>query len=108
MDEFLYKNENTESFLKYSNYFHKVYMKILNKHAPCKKKYIKWNNRLLVNKGISKAIMFTAKLRKKLLKYPTTTNQISYSKQRSFCLSLLRKEKKNYFANLNVNYKTFS
>ena len=37
MDEFLYKNENTESFLKYSNYFHKVYMKILNKHAPCKK-----------------------------------------------------------------------
>ena len=46
--------------------------------------------------------MLRTKLRNKLLKYPTTANRISYSKQRNFCLSLLRKEKKKYLANLSV------
>ena len=55
-----------------------------------------------MNKAISKAIMLRAKLRNKLLKYLTSTNRISYSKQRNFCFSLLRKEKKKYFANLIV------
>ena len=53
-------------------------------------------------KAISKAIMLRTKSGSKLLKYPTTANRISYSKQRNFYLSLLRKGKEKHFANLNV------
>ena len=55
-----------------------------------------------MNRAIFKAIMLSAKLRNTLLKYPTTANRILYSKQRNVCLSLLWKEKKKYFANLNI------
>ena len=45
--------------------------------------------------------MQRTKLRNKFSKDPTERNKISYTKQRSWCVSLLRKEKKEYFANLN-------
>ena len=102
LNEVLYENENRDSFLKHPDYFYRVFTEVLNKHAPPKKKYIRGNNKPFINKAISKAIMLRAKLRNKLLKYLTSTNRISYSKQRNFCLSLLRKEKKKYFANLIV------
>ena len=37
----------------------------------------------------------------KFLKDLTKHNKISYTKQRNWCISLLRKEKKEYFVNLN-------
>ena len=55
-----------------------------------------------MNKAISKAIMLRTELKNKLLKYPTTSDRISYPTQRNFCLTLLRKQNKKYFANLNV------
>ena len=45
--------------------------------------------------------MLRTKLRNKLSRHPTTADRISYPKQRNFCISLLRKEKK-YFYNFNV------
>ena len=101
LNEVLCENENTEPFLKDPEYFYKVLTEVLNKHVPPKKKYVRGNNKPFMNKAISKAIMLRTKLRNKLLKYPTTANRISYSKQRSFCFSLLRKEKKKIF-NFNV------
>ena len=98
LNEVLYENENTDSFLKNPDYFYKVCREVLNKHAPLKKKHVRGNNKPFMNKTISKAIMLRTKLRNKLLKYPTTANRISYSKHRN----LLRKQKKKYFTNLNV------
>ena len=54
-----------------------------------------------MNKTLSQAITQRTKLRKKFLKYPTEHNKILYTKQRNWCVSLLTKEKKEYFANLN-------
>ena len=54
-----------------------------------------------MNNTLSQAIMQRTKLRNILLKDPTEHNKISYTKQRNWCVSLLRKEKKEYFANLN-------
>ena len=54
-----------------------------------------------MNKALSKAIMQRTKLRNKFLKDPSAENKFSYNKQRNWCVSLLRKEKKKYFANLN-------
>ena len=52
-----------------------------------------------MNKALSKAIMQRTKLRNKFLKDPSAENKFSYKKQRKWCVSLLRKEKK--IANLN-------
>ena len=40
------------------------------------------------------------------LKTPTEENKLHYDKQRNFCVSLLRKEKKEYFAKINEEYMT--
>ena len=54
-----------------------------------------------MSKALSKAIMQRTKLRNKFLKVPSAENKFSYNKQTNWCVSLLRKEKKKYFANLN-------
>ena len=81
--------------------FYKICAEVLNRHAPQKKKYVQGNNKPFLNKTLSQAIMQRIKLRDKFLKHPTEHNKISYTKQRNWCVSLLRKEKKEYFANLN-------
>ena len=55
-----------------------------------------------MNKALSKAIMQRTKLRNKFLKDPSAENKFSYNKQRNWCVSLLRKEKKKYFANFET------
>ena len=54
-----------------------------------------------MTKALSKAMMQRTRFRNKLLKNPTTENRLIYNRQRNFCLSFLRKEKREYFANLN-------
>ena len=54
-----------------------------------------------MNKVLSKAMIHRTKLRNKFLKDLSAENKFSYSKQRNWCVSPLRKEKKKYFANLN-------
>ena len=86
-------------------------MIILNKHAPLKKKYISANNSPFMNKTLCEAIMFRSKLRNKYLILKTTEAHEAYKKQRNYCVSLLRKTKKEFYENLNpsliVDNKTF-
>ena len=101
LTEVLFEVENTESFVKDPECFYKVCTEVLNQHALRKKKYVRGNNKPFMNKALSKAIMQRTKLTNKFLKDPSAANKFSYSKQRNWCVSLLRKEKKKYFANLN-------
>ena len=59
------------------------------------------NNKSFMTKVLSKAVMQRTHFRNKFLKDLTTENRLIYNKQRNFCLSLLRKEKRECFANLN-------
>ena len=54
-----------------------------------------------MTKVLSKAVMQRTHLRNKFLKNPINQNRLTYTRQRNFCLSLLRIEKKEYFVNLN-------
>ena len=45
--------------------------------------------------------MERTRLRNNFLKNPLVANKLPYTKQRNFCVSLLRKVKREYFANLN-------
>ena len=54
-----------------------------------------------MTKTYSKAIMPRTRFRNKFLKNPNDQNKLLYNKQRNYCVSLLRKEKKETFARLN-------
>ena len=54
-----------------------------------------------MTKAFSRAVMQRTRLRNKFLKNPSEENKLLYNKQRNFCVSLLRKEKREYFAKMN-------
>ena len=55
-----------------------------------------------MNKLLSRAHMKRTRLRNCYLKKRSEQNRLSYVKQRNYCVSLLRKNKKDCYANLNV------
>ena len=67
---------------------------VLKKHAPRKKKHLCGKNKPFMAKAYSKAIMQRTRFRNKFLKNPTDLNKVLDNKQRNYCVSLLRKEKK--------------
>ena len=54
-----------------------------------------------MNKDISKAIMDRTRLTHKFLRSPTIEDRKPYNKQRNYCVSLIRKIKKDYYNNLD-------
>ena len=68
-----------------------------------KKCYIRANEAPFMNKVLKKAIMKRSQLRNAFLKKRTLESQVSYNKQRNYCTSLLRKEKWNYFENIDIS-----
>ena len=68
--------------------------KHLNYHAPCKQKYVRDDHLPSMNKILSKEIMKRTCLRNQFLKDRNKENKSRYSKQRNYCVSLIRKMKK--------------
>ena len=67
---------------------------ILQKHAPIKKRYVRGNQASLMNSKIHKEVMRRIRLRNKFIDPKTEADRIAYNKQRNYCVSLIRKEKK--------------
>ena len=109
-----YKSFNFESFHnelnellkseKDINYslFENIFLKVLNAHAPVKKKIQRFNNNSFMTKQLRKAIMHRSRLKNVFNKSRTPKTWDSYKKQRNFCVNLLRKTKNKYFENINV------
>ena len=76
--------------------------KILDNHAPLKKKYVRGNHSPFINKSLSKAIMVRTKLRNIFLKNRIEENKINYNKQKNLCVTFLRKCKREYYQNLSI------
>ena len=49
-----------------------------------------------------KEVMRRTRLRNKFIDSKTDTDRIAYNKQHNYCVSLIRKEKKAYYSNLNT------
>ena len=56
-----------------------------------------------MNKVLKKVIMKRSQLRNVFLKKRTLESQVAYNKQRNYYTSLLRKEKQNYFENVDTS-----
>ena len=81
--------------------FEKMYITILDLHAPAKKKFVRGNNAPFMNKTLSKAFMHRSKLKNEFNKNPTEENKRIYHKQRNYCVNLLNKEKRKYYNDLD-------
>ena len=79
---------------------------ILQKHAPIKKRYVRANQASFINSKIHKEVMRKTRLRNKYIDSKTDADRIAYNKQRNYCVSLIRKEKKAYYSNLNIRHVT--
>ena len=81
--------------------FSTISTEIFDKHAPKKKRYIRYNHKPFISNEISKATMTRSRLRNRFLKNRNEQNRKIFCKQKNKCVSLLRISKKDYFENLN-------
>ena len=72
----------------------------IQKHAPIKQQYVRANQALFINKTINKEIMKRSRIRNKFLNTKSNIDRKAYKKQRNLCVSLIRREKKNFFNNI--------
>ena len=85
--------------------FELIFLEILNKHAPSKTKVLRANDKPYMTKALRKAIMRRSALQNKYYRNRSYESETAFRKQRNYTNKLLKKEKKKYFANLNMqNY----
>ena len=84
-------------------YYLNVFSDFLNKHAPIKKKYIRANQSNFMTRELGKAIMKRSKLRSRFRKGKSEVSRKAYSTQRNYYVNLLKKIKREYFANIKIN-----
>ena len=87
-------HSGTEKFLQ-------IYINTLNIFASSNKKYSRGSNLPFMSKFLIKADVKRSRLKKLYLKNKTDTSRIAYIKQRNYCVFLLKKTKKDHYANLD-------
>ena len=78
----------------------------LEKHAPSKIRCTRANQAPYMNKKLSKEIMKPSRLRNKFLNTKSDLDRKACNKQRNYVVSLLRKEKNEFYGNLNTSVLT--
>ena len=74
---------------------------VLDNFARRKKIFFRGNNMPFMSKPLKSAQMKRSQLRIRYLKHKSEFNKNVYNKQWNYCLSLLRKTQKVYYANLD-------
>ena len=80
--------------------------RVLDKHAPLKKRYVRANQQHFMDKELNQAIMVRSKLRNKYLKSKSETDKQRYNKQRNYCVKLLRLKKQKDRESLDISKVT--
>ena len=88
--------------LDYSS-FQNCFEKVLDKHAPMKKKYARANDGPFMNRALRKAIMLRSRLKNRYNKSRTAEHWEAFCRQRNLCVRLFRREKRNFYKNLNIS-----
>ena len=105
-DETKFRNELQNKLNKNNfsncNDFEKIFLLVLDGHAPCKEKLVRANESPFMNKKLKNAIMNRSRIRNKYLKSNTLENKIKYTKIRNYCVNLNRKTKREYYSNINI------
>ena len=86
--------------------FETAFDKVLNEHAPLKKKYVRANDAPFMTKALRKAVMLRTRLRNKYNQNRIAENWNNFRRQRNLCVKLFQTEKKRYYNNLDVKLIT--
>ena len=85
--------------------------KVLENHAPIKKRKVRGNQKPFMTRELSKAIMNKSKTKNRYTKWKSRENYLAYKKARNVCNSLNRKVKRDYFRDASakgiMSNKTF-
>ena len=109
-----YKNYNSFNYFNDVNYclagidlyqiphddYDDLLMKILDRHAPLKSKYVRGNDQPFMTTELRKEHMKRTRLLNKYRKNRNAENENAYKKQRNLCTNLLKKVKASYYSNL--------
>ena len=91
--------------------FEIIFLQILEKHAPTKKKYVRANEVPYMTKSLRKAIMKRSELETKYYKCKSLMNYRVFKKQKNFVSCLYKKARKTFYENIDTNFvqdnKTF-
>ena len=82
--------------------FENIFLSVLNKHAPYKKKLVRANQKPYLTKQLRKAIMNRSSLEHKFYKCQTIENHQAYKKQNNYCNRLYKRERRKYYSNLDL------
>ena len=82
--------------------FEEKFLKVLNKHAPSKKKFIRANHAPYMTKNLRKAIMKRSQLENRYIRNSTVGNMNKYKKHKNFCSKLYKKESKKLCSQLDI------
>ena len=83
--------------------FQVTFLRVLEKHAPMKKKVLRANDKPFMTKILRQAIMRRSNLRNKYLKIRTEDSLKEFKKQKNYTKRLAKRERTKYFANLDLN-----
>ena len=78
-------------------------MKLLNKHAPLKKKIIRGNHAPYMNTALRKAIMRRTQLQNRFYKSRTLDDSKAFKKQRNYTSRLYKIQRKKFYNNIDLN-----
>ena len=93
----------SDKLLRLKSEIEKAVLTVLNKQAPLKAKFQRHNNNPFMTNELRKAIIERSPLKNSYSKNRNYENWYFYKKQRDFCISLLRKSKRNYFKNVKMH-----
>ena len=86
--------------------FDQIFLNVLDKHSPMKRKLLRANHSFYISKPLRKAIMRRSDLEKVYYKSKSEKSFKAYKKQKNFCSRLYKKERKRFFNNLNPSFFT--
>ena len=82
--------------------FEIIFIEVLKKHAPLRKKFLRDNHAPCITKILRKAFTHRSHLETKYLKTKTQTNLKLYKKHKNFCSKLYKRERRKYYESLDV------
>ena len=82
--------------------FEHIFLSVLNKHAPYKKKSIRANQKPYVTKQLRKAIMRRSYLENRFYKCRSVETERTFKTQKNYCNRLYKRERQKFYSNLNL------
>ena len=83
--------------------FEEIFLGVLDIHAPKKSRLVRANQKPYVSKKMRKAIMLRSQLQNKFFKFGTVEHHTAFKRQKNYCNRLYKREKRQYYYNLNLN-----